>query len=941
MNRFPRGSEWRKWDMHVHAPGTKLNDSYTEKSGRPDLDRFCEFVHKSDVAVLAITDYFSFDGYFAVKEKYTELYADDDVLFLPNLELRLPVAVNRDGQYVNLHLIFNPDLTRELADKFLRRLNTEATVGVTRTRVTCDELSSKLEYESATVSISSIESAIRDTFGEHAVHSSERMQHLLVLASAKGDGIRAGGLGRQRKNLLSDEIDKYCDAFFANAGSRDYFLDVSRLEGDQVTLPKPVYDGCDAHSFEDLESSLGKEHSSSGSSSNITWIKADPTYAGLLQTLIEPADRVALQASRPDKKERYQVIKRVSFSGTDAFPREILFNPNLNSVIGSRSSGKSALLAFMAHAVDPAGTIKAQAEAAGFSDGSQAGPAAGFRWSDVSDTTCEVEWESGGTTSGRVIYIPQNSLYKLSEQPGEITKRISPALFRCAPDVRVAYDNAIKNAAMFNADIRGTVDEWFRLEGRVGELSSELQNLGDKDAIAAERDRLDGEIDRYKSSVSLTDAEIEEYRSVRDELGGINARLTEITDELGRLSSYVVLPTDGASASISPGSVSVSITVRPSGDDLPGRAAGRIADLSDSASDSLLEKLEEALIEAVTAAISERNSLTERLGRLQEENAPLIAKHEANDELSRLIGDHKKQVEVLEQISKRADDLSSVRAEQAGVVAKLGQLISAKATGLEALSDTFGEVRRALGDLEFNIEYDVTRESVSHATAGVSRRKANAYIPEKGGEFNYRAALADPGQFLRAIRDGRIDLRKGYDAGAVARDVLTITDEIRFSARLDGDQIGGFHLSSMTPGKQALFALTLILNESQEPWPLLIDQPEDDLDSRSIYETIVPFLTRAKTVRQIIMVSHNANLVIGADSEQVIVANRHGADRKNLEGRTFEYFSGALEHTKPVDLSSANTLGRCGIREHACEVLDGGEEAFVKRREKYRIRSAG
>lgn len=164
-----------------------------------------------------------------------------------------------------------------------------------------------------------------------------------------------------------------------------------------------------------------------------------------------------------------------------------------------------------------------------------------------------------------------------------------------------------------------------------------------------------------------------------------------------------------------------------------------------------------------------------------------------------------------------------------------------------------------------------------------------------------------------------------------------MTKDVRFSAELDGDRIGGFSRSSMTPGKQALFALTLILNESQEPWPLLVDQPEDDLDSRSICGIIVPYLMKSKKERQIIMVSHNANLVIGADSEQVVVANRHGDDRKNKDDRTFEYLTGALEHSDS-NKSSTTTLGRFGVREHACEILDGGEEAFKKRRDKYKIK---
>jgi hypothetical protein len=94
---------------------------------------------------------------------------------------------------------------------------------------------------------------------------------------------------------------------------------------------------------------------------------------------------------------------------------------------------------------------------------------------------------------------------------------------------------------------------------------------------------------------------------------------------------------------------------------------------------------------------------------------------------------------------------------------------------------------------------------------------------------------------------------------------------------------------------------------------------------------------RRKRERQIIMVTHDANLVIGADSEEIIVANRHGDDRQNKDGRMFEYLTGSLEHSKPKDLKVKIVLDSAGIREHACDVLDGGAEAFQKRKNKYRI----
>ncbi len=302
-NPNPGGSLWRKWDLHVHAPGTKMNDGYATKDGKTDLEQFCKIIHDSDVAVAAITDYFSLDSYFAVKEKYEEMFPNDGKLLLPNLEVRLDLSVNRDGQNVNLHLIFRPTLTQQEADKFLGRLDTGGTTGSTRARTTCKDLSTSQQLESATVSMASIESAIMGTFGEHAAHRSERLQHVLVVASAKGDGIRPGGTnGIQRKRLLTDEVDKFCDAFYGNPGSRDYFIDVNRLEGDEKTSPKPVFDGCDAHSFDDLCAGLGKHITQGGPRRNTTWIKADPTYVGLLQTLIEPDERVAMQAAEPDQK---------------------------------------------------------------------------------------------------------------------------------------------------------------------------------------------------------------------------------------------------------------------------------------------------------------------------------------------------------------------------------------------------------------------------------------------------------------------------------------------------------------------------------------------------------------------------------------------------------------------------------------------------------------
>ncbi|RVQ83037.1 hypothetical protein EOL33_24780, partial [Enterobacter hormaechei] len=91
-------------------------------------------------------------------------------------------------------------------------------------------------------------------------------------------------------------------------------------------------------------------------------------------------------------------------------------------------------------------------------------------------------------------------------------------------------------------------------------------------------------------------------------------------------------------------------------------------------------------------------------------------------------------------------------------------------------------------------------------------------------------------------------------------------------------------------GKRGLVLLNLLLHLSNASHPILIDQPEDNLDNRTIYEQLNRFIKQRKKTRQIILVTHNANLVVSADSECVIVANQTGQikDGENEEYQ-FEY----------------------------------------------------
>ena len=86
---------------------------------------------------------------------------------------------------------------------------------------------------------------------------------------------------------------------------------------------------------------------------------------------------------------------------------------------------------------------------------------------------------------------------------------------------------------------------------------------------------------------------------------------------------------------------------------------------------------------------------------------------------------------------------------------------------------------------------------------------------------------------------------------------------------------------------------------------------------------LVPLFREIKKYRQVIVVTHNANLVVNADAEQVIVAEN--------EGEKMDYFAGALENSKTSNPTSD------GVRESVCDILEGGKNAFRSREQKYRL----
>ena len=159
-------------------------------------------------------------------------------------------------------------------------------------------------------------------------------------------------------------------------------------------------------------------------------------------------------------------------------------------------------------------------------------------------------------------------------------------------------------------------------------------------------------------------------------------------------------------------------------------------------------------------------------------------------------------------------------------------------------------------------------------------------------------ALSDPAYRFRLER-----------APVVDRPMLTVTRPSGVARPIVRD------FSRLSLGQQQSVLLSLMLSVDTER-PLIIDQPEDNLDSEFIYRTLVPVLRRAKERRQVIVVTHNANIAVLGDAEQIIVL-KSNADQGMIVSR------GSIDHRE--------------TRDYACAILEGSEEAFRRRARIYGV----
>lgn len=273
------------------------------------------------------------------------------------------------------------------------------------------------------------------------------------------------------------------------------------------------------------------------------------------------------------------------------------------------------------------------------------------------------------------------------------------------------------------------------------------------------------------------------------------------------------------------------------------------------------------------------------------------------DELSKLEAEHTRDVAERAELRSRrdaiADELYSLRLEQ-----------------IEAINGQFGNhivltlQQGVLTEPHRLLLEELLQRSNLRTQAEVARELAERIRPsdlvdivESGDASRLATTLGrDLGQMTRLVSH-LIDAPKLYDLEAVVpEDGLEITMVVRGEAR---------PLGQLSKGQMATALLPLILRDAD--YPLVIDQPEDDLDNAFVSEKLIERIQQLSKHRQLIFVTHNANIPVLGNANRVIVMEMDGP-RRALPAR-----SGDVEEMK----------------DDIIRILEGGKEAFRSRQERY------
>lgn len=978
---FDEGSSWRRWDPHIHAPGTLLNDGF-----KGDWETYLARIEKATpvVEVLGVTDYFSIRGYREVKERKAAGRLPSVRMIFPNVEIRLDIKTAKQRP-INLHLLFSPDdpnHEREI-ERVLSRLHFEL---------------DDRPYACTTADLAALgrafkkeklddEVAIREGVNQFKVTLVDlrklfrsdvwvRKNCLVAVAGNLGDGTS----GLQDDDAFAAtrrEIERFAHIIFsATPSQREYWLGKRSIASatfieETYGALKPCLHGSDAHREEavvapDLD--------------RFCWLKGDPIFETLRQAVLEPEERAWIGAAPPVEGSGSNAIMEVRVGGAPwLVTNRIRLNPGLVAIIGARGSGKTAL----------ADMVAAGSKALSTSQGESSFVRRATRpVNHLADATVELVW-SDGTAGGNVplqaardddeelataTYLSQHFVEQLCSASGLATalraemervvfEATDPTMRLGATSFSALIQIMLEPAHVRRQELRETIGSISERVVQEDSLKEKLPRLAkDRAALSVQIDRnsktLASLVPKANADLAKTLGELEKACANREAAIETLFRRKKALDDLATEVKHVTTYSELNRHAEMKRRFAMAQLDEKQWDAFRMRFVGEPTEIIRQEAD---------LVSAEIERLTNVNAASEMdLTKPFEPGWPLVALRAKREQVKKVIGIEAARVrqynDLQKVILKQQAELRRVTEEIAHSEQSEGRrakLIDIRRAAYADVFRTFTDEERVLAEIYAPLKSDLASAS---GTLGklqfVVHRHVDVDAWVKRGEdlidLRRETRLRGHGTLkreaerllLNAWSKGTADevavamdaFRSEFQSDLLRAQPATVKQEDRrrwiqeVAAWLYdtshisveyGIQYDGVAIERLSPGTRGIVLLLLYLAlDRHDQRPLLIDQPEENLDPNSVFHELVPHFREARKRRQVIVVTHNANLVVNTDVDQVIVAESVRDETDSLPNIT--YRSGSLENSD--------------IRRVVCEILEGGERAFLERERRYRLR---
>ncbi len=954
-----RGSEWRRWDLHVHTPESGMANGFS------DWDSYVIALFnkalENKIAAIGITDYFTIDGYKKLKEEYLnnkgkmlELFKEETTIeqikqikLFPNIEFRLdiPVVKGKETARINYHVIFSDEISiKNIEENFLHEIylvieNIPNDKSNKRklTKSNIEDLGEKIkkeqpEFKGSHFNVGCSVAMVSDAQIMEILLSHKDIfegKYVIVIPVdedlSKIDWKSQGHM--TRKNLYQE-----ANMFFSsNPKTRDFGLgkksDSIEAFISEFKSLKPCIHGSDAHSEDKLFAP---------DNNNFCWIKANTTFEGLKQILYEPAERVKIQATDPtldyDKSPftEIEILDNVKVFAKDENGNDIKdednivfakntipLNSGLVSIIGGRGTGKSKLIDYIANGLGK--EVKSRGQYS------------------HSENMCvkrkvslrEKEFGFNLVVEHNIpfMYISQSEIKNIVENQSVFSNKIMELIgipdkdiFPISFDERGAIDNFRRAWDVLYADKNKGIN-------RLNSINSEIKKYEDFIAsVISERNKKTFE--KYQTALTLL-----------EHLNYSLKKANEIKNDVCSYKRQNQLLIEGLTSNFA---IDDTILDNEIIEDLNGADISSINDIHILPIDNNNESLK-----GIERYISFLNDLIEKLNTFIENTKSQLPDYNGNlDILLDDVNSYRKKIEKLKEekntIERAKKDLHDIYyREFPSIVSFIKDRID---TFKENIlnhwqsfvngKNSFSEEKKTLLkeilgtgkdkiDLHINIIFDKQNliEILQRSTFRFGRSQHVTDADVFGIQLNkYKtyqdliSNITDFESYLKTIECNPDGLERLIEQPYYMVLYNNFPRFIKYNIVIT---LNNKPLNRLSVGQRGSIYLRLQLAANLFSETIIYDQPEDDLDNEFITDHLVELFKKIKKYRQVIIVSHNANLVVNADSEQVIVAS-------NNDG-VLSYKSGSLEDPE--------------INKEICKILEGGRNAFEKREQKYGFKS--